>query len=66
MKISELRQVDISELQKKKDSLLMEQFNMRIQKGTGQLAKSHLIKNARRNIARINTILAEKYKEKGK
>ena len=55
MKIGELRQKDISELQKEKDSLLKEQFGMRIQKGTGQLIKSHLIKSVRKNMYHLQT-----------
>jgi large subunit ribosomal protein L29 len=41
-------------------ALLKEQFNLRIQKGSGQAAKSHLFKKVRLGIARIKTILNEK------
>jgi large subunit ribosomal protein L16 len=37
-----------------------EQFNLRMQQATGQLAKPHLVKQVRRNIARIKTVLNEK------
>ena len=37
-----------------------EQFKLRIQKATGQLAQSHLILLSRRNVARIKTLLNEK------
>jgi len=39
--------------------LTREQFNLRMQKGTGQLTKSSQIKQVRRDIARINTVLSE-------
>jgi large subunit ribosomal protein L29 len=57
---NELRQKDISALRKELESLLREQFNLRIQKGSGQLAKPHQFKEVRRNIARIKTIINEK------
>jgi ribosomal protein L29 len=41
-------------------SLLRAQFNLRMQAATGQLAQSHLLKQVRRDIARVKTILTEK------
>jgi large subunit ribosomal protein L29 len=59
MNASELRQQTKEEL----NSLLLEksreQFNLRMQKGTGQLAKPDQVKKVRRDIARIHTILNE-------
>ena len=60
MKASEMRQMSIAELQKELNALLREQFNMRIQKGTGQLSHSHLVKKTKTDIARIKTIVIEK------
>lgn len=60
MKVSELRQKSVEELNKERLELLREQFKLRMQKATGQLAKPHLFKQGRCDIARINTILAEK------
>jgi large subunit ribosomal protein L29 len=60
MKANELRIKSETEL---KDLLIdqyREQFNLKMQKATGQLSKPDLIRRTRRNIARINTILAEK------
>jgi len=37
-----------------------EQFNLRMQKAGGQLDKTYLIKRARRNVAKIKTILQQK------
>lgn len=60
MKTSELREKTIEELQALKLELFKEQFNLRMQKGTGQLTKKHLLTNVRRNIARVNTLITEK------
>jgi len=59
MKATELRQKSKEEL----NALLLEksreQFNLRMQKGTGQLAKPDQVKKVRRDVARIHTILNE-------
>jgi large subunit ribosomal protein L29 len=61
-KMKELKAKSAEELKAHKIDLLKEQFNLRMQKGTGQLTKNHMFKNIRRDIARINTILSEKQK----
>ena len=45
----------LSELKDELLALLREQFNFRMQKGAGSAVKPHLIKNVRRNIARVKT-----------
>jgi large subunit ribosomal protein L29 len=60
MKASELRGKNVEELKKERLELLREQFNLRMQKATGQLAKPHLFRQVRRNIARLNMVLSEK------
>jgi len=60
MKASELREKSVSDLNKDLSELLREQFNLRMQQGSGQLSKSHLMKDVRLNIARVKTILNEK------
>jgi len=60
MKVSEIREKSVDEINKELMALLEEQFKLRMQKGTGQLARPHQMKNVRRNIARIKTILREK------
>ncbi len=60
MRASELRGKDISELQEELFGLLKEQFNLRMQRGSGQLARPHQMKVVRRDIARVKTILREK------
>lgn len=63
MKPSELRNKSVSELHQEEENLLKEQFNYRIQRSTGQLGQSHLLKQVKRDIARVKTVLAEKLKE---
>ena len=60
MKASELRDKSVDELNKELMELMREQFNLRMQKGTGQLARPHQMKDVRRNIARVKTVLREK------
>jgi len=60
MKASELREKSVDELKQELLNLTREQFNLRMQKGTGQLARPHQIKAVRRSIARVKTILNEK------
>jgi len=60
MKANELREKSVDELNNQLVDLLREQFNLSMQKGTGQLAKPHLISEVRRNIARVKTVLTEK------
>lgn len=60
MKANELKQKSAQELEQEVLNLRREQFALRMQQGTGQLAKSHRIRAVRRDIARIKTILTEK------
>lgn len=60
MKASELREKNADELNKELMELLREQFNLRMQKGTGQMTRPHNMRNVRRNIARVKTVLREK------
>ena len=60
MNANELRQKSADELKMELDNLLREQFNLRMQKGSGQLSRPDQVKKVRRNIARIKTVLNEK------
>ena len=60
MKAEELRKKTTEELKTELVALHKEQFNLRMQKGVGQMPKSHLYKRVRHDIARAKTILAEK------
>ncbi len=59
MKASELREKSNSELKEEVLSLLQEQFNLRMQRAAGQMSKPHRMKQIRRDIARIKTIMRE-------
>ena len=60
MKASELRNRDEAGLRAELMQLKKEQFNLRFQRATGQLENTARVRQVRRDIARIKTILAEK------
>ncbi|WP_263322471.1 50S ribosomal protein L29 [Endozoicomonas sp. Mp262] len=60
MKAAQLREKTVEELNEELLSLLRDQFNYRMQKATGQLSQSHLLKQVKRDIARIKTVLIDK------
>ena len=62
MKASELREKSQQELSDTLHELLKEQFNLRMQQGTEQLARHHVIKQVRKNIARVKTVMTEQRK----
>jgi len=62
MKASELKNKDEAALKADLTGLLKEQFNLRMQAATGQLGRSHQLKDVRRNIARVQTVLNQKKK----
>jgi large subunit ribosomal protein L29 len=59
MKASEIRAKSQQELTSTLDDLFKEQFNLRMQQGTGQLARASRMKEVRRDIARIKTVMNE-------
>lgn len=62
MNAQELKTKSTKELQDELLNLRKEQFNLRMQKATGQLARPDQVKKVRRNIARVKTVLNEKMK----
>ncbi len=60
MKANELREKSVEDLGKTLLSLREQQFRQNMQKATGQLGQTHLLKDAQRDIARVKTILREK------
>lgn len=60
MKATELRDKSADELNQELMRLLKEQFNLRMRKATGQLNQSHLLRQAKRDIARVKTVMTEK------
>jgi len=60
MKAAELGNKSASALNKELLDLLREQFNLRMQKSTGQMGQTHQFKVVRKNIARIKTVINQK------
>ncbi|CAL7959372.1 50S ribosomal subunit protein L29 [Gammaproteobacteria bacterium] len=63
MKASELRAKTSDELTAELATLQKEQFNLRIQRSTGEAPRTHNFRQVRRKIAQIKTILNEKTRE---
>jgi len=60
MKPSEFRDLSLDELHAKANDLRGEAFNVRIKRSTGQLENTARLKQLRRDIARVETIIREK------
>ena len=60
MKISAVRDMTPDQLHDELIKLKREQFNLRFQKATGQLANTARVRDVRRSIAKIKTIEREK------
>jgi len=60
MKAGELKEKSVEELETALLDELKKQFDYRMQHATGQMGQSHLLKQVRKNVARIKTILTEK------
>jgi large subunit ribosomal protein L29 len=60
MDAKELRAKSADDLEKELLELSREAFNLRMQKGTGQLSRPNQVKEVRRNIARVKTIMNER------
>ncbi len=59
----ELRDLSISELNDKQKQLKQELFNLRFQNAIGQLSNNGRIKEVKKSIARVLTIITEKEME---
>ncbi|ALE90836.1 50S ribosomal protein L29 [Pseudomonas fragi] len=59
MKANELREKSAQQLNEQLLGLLRDQFNLRMQKATGQLGQSHLLSQVKRDIARVKTVLKQ-------
>lgn len=62
MNANELREKTPDQLREELSNLKKESFNLRFQQATGQLENSAQIRAARRNAARVKTILNQKAK----
>jgi len=59
-KANELRGQDVADLEQQLKDLRDEQFNLRFQHATGQLENTARMRQVRRAIARIKTVMNEK------
>ena len=62
MKINELNELTTAEMLEKEKQFKEELFNLRFQLATGQLENTARIKEVRKSIARIKTVLREQVK----
>ena len=60
MKIEDVRGLTPDQLTEQLVNLKKEQFNLRFQKATGQIEKTHRVDEVRKDIARIKTVLRGK------
>ncbi len=60
MNVSEMKSKTDVELRGELSGLLQEQFNLRMQKGMGQMTNTNELRRVRRDIARVKTIMTEK------
>jgi len=63
MKATEVRELDIDELEQRVAETRRELFNLRFQHATGQLENTGQLKEIRKNIARLLTVLNQKRQE---
>lgn len=66
MKANEIRKMSSEDLNNKVNELKNELFNLRFRLATGQLENPSSIKNVKRDIARVKTIIRERELEVGK
>ncbi len=62
VKTKDLRAMSVEELEAKLLEGKKEQANLRIQQSTGQLQNTSNLRKARRDVAKINTLLTERKK----
>ena len=60
MKASELNELSNDELEQKAHDTRRELFNAKVKHATGQLENTSLLRNLRRDVARVETVLAQK------
>jgi large subunit ribosomal protein L29 len=63
MNIDDIKNKTTVELRGELTGLLQEQFNLRMQKGMGQMTNTNELRRVRRNIARVKTVMTEKTTE---
>ena len=63
MDINVIKGKTVVELREELNNLLQEQFNLRMQKGMGQMTNVNELRRVRRDIARIKTVMTQKSME---
>ena len=66
MKTDKLREMTLEELEHQQRELKRKLFTLRFQRATGQLANTAELGKARRSVARVLTLEAEKTREEGR
>jgi large subunit ribosomal protein L29 len=66
MKIEEVRDKTVEELKRESHDLRRALFNLRLQKAIGQLEKPHKLREARRDLARVLTVLRQRAAGEGR
>jgi large subunit ribosomal protein L29 len=62
MKVSEIRELTLDELRQRERDSTEELFNLKFQLATGQLENKMRIRQMKKELARIKTIIREKQK----
>jgi large subunit ribosomal protein L29 len=65
VRAAEVRELDVDELEQRVAETRRELFNLRFQHATGQLENTGQLKEVRKNIARLLTVLTQKRQENG-
>jgi len=65
MKAAELRELTVDELVQKEQELKRKLFNLRFQRATAELDKTSELKQTRRDIARVMTVIRQKARGAG-
>jgi len=60
MKAADLRDKSVADLSTELESLLEQQFKIRMSHGSGQLPQHHKLREVRRDVARVRTVMKQK------
>lgn len=63
--VAEIKQLSLEELTERSRSAAQELMKLRFRKASGQLEQSHLLKEVRRNLARLQGEIANRRKQDG-
>ena len=60
MKVSEIRELTLEELRQREQDIAEELFNLKFQRATAQLENKMRVRQVRRDLARVKTVIQEK------